>query len=473
MQRWIIPATILASLAWAAVVSAQAHKGEVRSFELNPVAPPIPALKYKLLTDPLDRRPGDGVVFYMRAALLDSTELNDQVDKAMDARDVEDDEQFKSLASEVFDVSNNSIAPLLKMGGEREGCDWNPGIDEQGVFALLPELNNLREVANLLGVRASYQMRQGHIDDALATLRTNFEFGQKIGQSPVLVSALVAEGIHAIANDRLAELMTRPDSPNLYWALASLPRPLLPIRRSIEGGSVELPAMIPELAKARSQELSPQQWRDIMNRLVQIHNQLPHEGNNVNNKLPDEPSFDEQMKDGGAGAKVLPAARQHYAQTRKLPPAKVADQDPAKIVAIYYYDQYREISDDICKTLEMPYPQMIASLDTADKKLKQMKQETPGNPLLEHVPPAAKAVMAFVRVDRTIAALTAVEAIRSYAAAHDGKLPTRLQDLTDTPVPLNPRSGQAFEYRVEKDSATLSDPQLVSYPLSYTISIRK
>jgi hypothetical protein len=70
-----------------------------------------------------------------------------------------------------------------------------------------------------------------------------------------------------------------------------------------------------------------------------------------------------------------------------------------------------------------------------------------------------------------LAALTAVEALRTYAAAHDGKLPEQLSDVTETPVPDNPATGWPFEYHVESGMATLKDSQAEA-PLVYTIRIR-
>jgi hypothetical protein len=68
--------------------------------------------------------------------------------------------------------------------------------------------------------------------------------------------------------------------------------------------------------------------------------------------------------------------------------------------------------------------------------------------------------------------LTTVEAIRSYAAANNGELPAQLSDITETPVPLNPATGEPFEYRVDNGTATLSDSKSEGW-LTYTIRIRK
>ena len=88
------------------------------------------------------------------------------------------------------------------------------------------------------------------------------------------------------------------------------------------------------------------------------------------------------------------------------------------------------------------------------------------------LPTINRAVWIFARADRQLAAMTAVEAIRSYAAANDGNLPAKLEDITATPVPDNPTTGLPFDYGVNGDTATLSDSQS-QQTLSYTIKIRK
>jgi hypothetical protein len=67
-------------------------------------------------------------------------------------------------------------------------------------------------------------------------------------------------------------------------------------------------------------------------------------------------------------------------------------------------------------------------------------------------------MQASARLDRRIAALRCIEAIRLHAAAHEGKLPARLGDITEVPVPVDPMTGKEFEYTVAGDKATLHGP---------------
>jgi len=60
-----------------------------------------------------------------------------------------------------------------------------------------------------------------------------------------------------------------------------------------------------------------------------------------------------------------------------------------------------------------------------------------------------------MRLDNHVNALQALEAIRHYAAMHDGQLPRALGDITGTDVPNDLNSGKAFEYRRTATGATL------------------
>jgi hypothetical protein len=51
------------------------------------------------------------------------------------------------------------------------------------------------------------------------------------------------------------------------------------------------------------------------------------------------------------------------------------------------------------------------------------------------------------RTDCGLGALQCVEAIRSYAASHGGQLPQTLDAITEVSLPVDPTSGEPFEYR--------------------------
>jgi hypothetical protein len=87
-----------------------------------------------------------------------------------------------------------------------------------------------------------------------------------------------------------------------------------------------------------------------------------------------------------------------------------------------------------------------------------------------------KCLGAQARLDRRVAALRVVEAIRMYAATKGGALPESLDNITDVPVPLDPVTGKPFGYHLEGGRAQVSGPSggmAPVYRLSYGITVVK
>jgi hypothetical protein len=59
------------------------------------------------------------------------------------------------------------------------------------------------------------------------------------------------------------------------------------------------------------------------------------------------------------------------------------------------------------------------------------------------------------KLDRQVAALQCIEALRLYAAGHGGKFPNQLSDVTEVNVPVDPLSGKPFVYKRSGSKAVL------------------
>lgn len=62
------------------------------------------------------------------------------------------------------------------------------------------------------------------------------------------------------------------------------------------------------------------------------------------------------------------------------------------------------------------------------------------------------------RLDRHVAVLQCIEAMRLYSASHEGKFPKQLSDITRIPVPGDPVTGKPFIYRRTGAKAILEIP---------------
>ena len=93
----------------------------------------------------------------------------------------------------------------------------------------------------------------------------------------------------------------------------------------------------------------------------------------------------------------------------------------------------------------------------------------PGNLLVRLLIPAINKVYeSRVRVERMADYLRCAEALRMYAATHDGKAPEKLEDVK-LPLPLDPSTGQGFGkfYKALPDgTAVFEIPPLPTMPPS-------
>ena len=432
---------------------------DIRTFELTPTAPPVPALKYELTFDlVVDRIPGNAAILYLQTALLLGDTTPQQAQDALAAFEAKDYEKFNKLADEMY------RAPLfaqLDLAARRIGCEWEPPIIERGAETLLPHLQPLAHgVTRMIKVRALRQIEQGKVDDALATLRLGYEMSNKVGREPILISALVSLAITSQMNDAMARLMSRPESPNLYWALCEFPERRTIYVNAFYGERRFIVPATPNLADALAgKELTPQQWSTLLAYVASLH------------QTPGEPPVTTPDPVTAATPENLREARELYAKSHGLSADQVGKLDKVVVLGNLYVRRSEVISDEIFKLRALPYPVLLKSAREVNDRMAAMKKQQPGNPFLPMVD-LYTVTTRFARVDRQLHALANVEAIRSYAAANAGKLPPRLEDVADTPVLDNPLTGRAFEYRVEGDVATLADSQDEA-PLKYTIRIRR
>src|SRR5262249_10284552 len=105
----------------------------------------------------------------------------------------------------------------------------------EGVYLLLPDVQQLRMLANALKVRFRAEVALGRFDDALRTAKTLFAMARHLGEHPTFIGDLVGIAIANVAIGPLEEMLEQPGCPNLYWALTNLPRPLARLDVGAEG----------------------------------------------------------------------------------------------------------------------------------------------------------------------------------------------------------------------------------------------
>jgi hypothetical protein len=233
----------------------------------------------------------------------------------------------------------------------------------------------------------------------------------------------------------------------MYWALSSLPHPFIDLRVSTEAEYSFVYLMYPELRDIESQRHPPEYWSRLLDKLAS-----------------DVATWnDDAWKDY---SKLSLAARtaQRYPQAKRRlielgrSPEDVAAMPVAQVVLLYTMQIYDESRDELFKWFALPYPEAKAGLEKFQMAWTEIRDREI-LPLFSVLAPATGAVAnASARNERSFAMLRTIEALRMYAAAHDGRGPKELADITEVPVPSDPLTGKPFIYRAEGDTAVLEAP---------------
>ncbi len=426
-----------------------------------PAAEPRPALKYNFLTPLVARKPGNAAPFYYRAiqAYLQYRAASKGLDMRLDewAHMPIDKLPLEELRKAVHGFSAYDD---LQEATSRERCDWDYRIEQieglKGIEFRLAEVQESRGLARYLAVKARLEIAEGRHTDAIATMGLAYQLARDLSTTPIIINGLVCIAIGGILDDQAYAFFAAPKSPNLYWAYTELPRPFIDLRPSVE---VELssPARIfPMLKDPEHAEHSPEQWADIISRAVHTLSRL---------SSYDQPEgifgWESRLAATGLALRGYTQAKRDLIATG-YDAAKVEQMPVGQVLAIDEANQSHYIADEMRKWTLVSYPDGWRRMKDAARELIQNRYLNPGLSSREVIPinsvllPAVESAgEASIRRDISIAANRVIEAIRMQAAQNGGKLPQSLSDVTVVPVPVHPRFGTPFPYKLEGDKATL------------------
>lgn len=443
--------TCLAVLLAAAATPGQAPpEREPIKLTLSPAAAPSPALKYVLLPELSDQTPGNAALEYYRAfspewwGHIRQQKTQETITKALET--ALKDLPRKDLAW----LPTNHMLRQVDRAARREHVDWGMAerLRREGFGLLMPDVQSLRQIGTLLAVRARLEIAEGRYDKAVSTLQTGLALAHHVGDSVTLIQELVGIAIAQLMIFRVEEMIQQPDAPNLYWALTDLPRPFFDLRKALQGEKIGMYASLPELRSLETTRLTPEQQQKLLQAV----------GGGVDAVLWGQtPKWSNRLIGTTLVLRAYPEAKKSLiAEGRK--PEEVEALPALQVVLIHSLHQYQRLLDDVFKWSSLPYWEARPRLQQAEKQIRMTRNRLEGMPFIDFLPAIQKVVVAPVRLQRRIAALRCVEAIRLYAAAHDGKLPATLDAISDVSIPIDPMTGKAFTYRVSGERATLSAP---------------
>jgi hypothetical protein len=489
-MRWAWTVAVCSALTLPGSLAAQPAKPssslppetpKPKELALSPAAAPVPALKYRLLPSAAELNPGDAAPIYLRIHGYEDSPLEPHwrqitekgtkwLELPLDQFPVDEVGQFVGLWS-------GRKLQQLEFGTRRRTCDWNYTLPEErsrAVEILLPDAQSMRQWGRLLALKARVEIAQKKYDDALHTIETGLAFARHVGGGPFLINGLVGMAISTQLLAEAEELIAQPDAPNLYWALTTLPRPLISLRDQAEMDAKMLEYVIPELSEAEAaRPREPVEWAPY---LARIHAGI----------VRWTPAFTVEDRDNPWAkalsswtiarlkSESLPAARDYFKAVRGLKDEQLAEMPEDQIVAQYLAGRFRELNDEAFKAMYLPLREAIPILAAAEERLRPL-ESGPLALAVMNVRAIRTMLTRTSRPERHIAALRVIEAIRLHAAAHDGKLPESLDQIREVPVPEDPATTRPFLYRRAGDAAILHGPQSdLPHPApTYRITIRR
>lgn len=468
---------------WTTTTEADGTFMQTATLTVQPADEPRPALAYRFIPDDFDLVEGNAAIHYLKAmgfldegaqrrwteAFAKQAREQHPTGKAPPYAWLEMSPEELPLADVKEYLSRLAFqTPFLGEAATRRQCDWDRTIRDARNPAQIPipEIISTRELARMQSLRCKVAVAEGRVDDAIAIVGQQCALARHVANDVFLVSPLVGIANATLALEDAIWLVQRPGAPNLYWAYATLPRPLVPTRTALA-----FERRLPELCFPFLEEVddSPRPagyWEGVVDRLAPVWN---HHLELLTEERLDlgQPADDPVVRAGRVRAALAsrieaawPGASRYLVEACGFPRDKVDALPKPQAVFLAMKRLTETVSQDAFKWCHLPYPAAASHVKDSQNRLQKILDREPwakGLPPfpMELLPAGGSAPAAEAGFEQLIAMLQTVEAIRMHGARHARTLPRSLDDL-EFPAAEDPVSGEPFGYDVRQGEAILT-----------------
>jgi hypothetical protein len=314
-----------------------------------------PASRAHLLPEYAESLPGNPVQMFLRC-FMEQTVFFGQAES--EQRDKWNAAPLNELPLKVKNYGGRLISRDMFDAARMTHVDWQLWyfIRRDGFNTLLPDAQKMRHMASTMKTRVRSDIAFGTSSEAIHTLKTMFGLARTFESHPTIIGQLIGIAIGTIAIDAIEELMQKPDSPNLYWALVDLPHPFLSLRMGMEGEQLILGDEIAALkaSPATVAESLILKQIDILGPEIEVDvrdKSKPQRGTAFD---LEKISYKAILLKKAADAEAVKAAREGLVQLG-LSADHVQTWSPLHVVLIddiMHYELYR---DELAKHMNLPY----------------------------------------------------------------------------------------------------------------------
>jgi hypothetical protein len=472
----VVASSLLIACFMPGISRAQREPPAPTEITIRPAKAPVPALKYRLLPEARDQVPGNAAVFYHRAIemILESRGYEQlqsaKVKPSPSAPRSDDQTVFGWVSGPLRDIPRDEARQALErfrqalheveLGALRRDCDWELDRPDAGYDLRIPEIQQVRALGRLVALQVRLEILDGRADQAIHWLQVGFAMARHVAQAPIYIAYLVGSAITTQMVGTLEDLIQSPAAPNLYWAMANLPRPLLDLAPAHEGEQYLLEREFPRLRDLENGPWTLEKARSFSDELQQKMSMMTNDWSRVSSSIakPEIKDLGQHLIFTALVARAYPEAKRRLLALGK-PAAEVEAMPAIQVVALYSYQLYQEARDDIFKWTGLPYWQGYKGLSEANQHPRETWAKLKGGiPFVSLLPAIQSLYMVPVRIERRLCVVQCIEAIRLYAAGHEGALPASLETITEVPLPDDPATGKPFAYKLDGPTATLTAP---------------
>lgn len=411
-------------------------------FTITPAKVPVVQTEHHLLPSDSDLRDGNAAVVMLRMIWEQQNYMQNVVPKIPELM-----EQPYDHPAIPETIQFDQFQRILRRAAYMRDAEWNyPFNEEPHDQILLPDVQGLRTfLLQGMTLWVGSKIAAGDLEAAREGILVQLAGARHVARTPIMVNHFVAIAIAASAFDRAEILVQQKECPNLYWALAFLPRTAGDYPRCLEWEANMIPNSLPSLTDP-----------------------YPPIGDEVWTKIASEFS-DHMVWTMGKGLSVTEGAlllirldaiaRGELVELSLFTDEEVERMGLDERIARWILHQCRAVHAELQAAFTLPAPQAIAALLVLQKKVSAIQERT-GAPATPLPPDPVGMYLSMFRYGRRVKMLQVVEAIRDHLARNNGVLPATLDDIIELHIPRDPLTDMPFKYELIDDIAYLSTPTI-------------
>ncbi len=377
-------------------------------------------------------------------------------------------EKLKVACSRFDEFIDDHIAVATRC---RE-CDWGIAIEDMRGKQLLqmefPAIRSASSISWTLVLKTRAAIKQGEFEKATELLRMHYTLAQNVSRLNDSIAILTAAQCLSRANMTLLEFVAQPNAPNMYWAIAQLPHPIISDVAAMETRLAMFENLVPEFTEIDESQWSDQRWKRVAMEVFETladAKTLGSASGETGEKMDAEALF---LKASLAG--VTTAKKRLLAAGTDA--MKIEKMSVSQIMLLDAKHEYEKAKSEFQTMIYMPIPDSILMQRRRNEAYSpESLQNNLGANIFNTFGPL-NLHLQVAEVQQELDLIRIIEAMRLHAA-ETGSLPLSLDEIKSVSIPLDPVTGKPFICQLALNKAEFTLNQATYERSRFVIKLNK